>query len=146
MLVGKRGTGGDNPGKYNLPCGYFDWNEDLRYAMYREVWEETGIFLPQIYATTQFSKIDQPWYVNTNPQTDALQNISLHTGIVLDLIKNELPILSLDNMEKNESTGAYWMHIDTALQIPENDWAFYHYKRLREFIQLINPIIEKYKK
>ena len=144
VLIGKRGSHGDYPGKYNIPCGYFDWNENLRYAMYRELWEETGIFIPQIYATTQYSKIDQPWYVNTSP-SENLQNISLHTGIVLDLIKNELPILSLDNMEENESIGAYWMHIDTVLQIPEDEWAFNHYKRLREFILEITPVFNKYK-
>lgn len=144
VLIGKRGTGGDNPGKYNIPCGYFDWDENLRNAMYREVWEETGLDLSNMYATTQYCRTEQPWYVNTSINEN-LQNISLHTGLVLDMIKNELPVLSLENMEENESTGAYWMHIDSVLQIPEDEWAFNHYKRLREFIKEITPIINRYK-
>lgn len=44
FLVEKRGPGcPDNVGKFVLPCGYSAWEETLREAAVRELYEETGL-------------------------------------------------------------------------------------------------------
>lgn len=44
VVLTKRGTGcPDEVGKWCLPCGYLDYDETLKEAASREVYEETGI-------------------------------------------------------------------------------------------------------
>lgn len=136
VLLGKRGQVTDHPNKWNIPCGYLDWNENLQQAMFREIWEETGLDLQQYtHAGSMIYNNDfQPWYVYSEP-TENRQNVAMHMSMIFQLSKEFiLPVLSLDNMEKNESTGAYWMSIEEALALPANDWAFNHHKRLITFI------------
>lgn len=44
-LVEKRGPAVSHPGEWCCPCGYLDWDEDLKDACRREVKEETGLDL-----------------------------------------------------------------------------------------------------
>jgi 8-oxo-dGTP pyrophosphatase MutT (NUDIX family) len=145
-LIGKRGPKMDSAGKFNIPCGYFDWDENMRDAMRREVWEETGVDLTRyIYprnemdiARVVFTALEQPWRVKTEPDENR-QNISLHAGIVV--LVDELPKTSLDNMEPGESEGAYWMDVEKGLlNIPQEDWAFNHYFSVRQFIEHVVKI------
>ncbi len=54
ILLAKRGKGSlIARGKWNLPAGYLDWNETLTEAAEREVYEETGVNLKNIYADEQ---------------------------------------------------------------------------------------------
>lgn len=145
VLVGKRGNVTDHAGKWNIPCGYLDWDENLKHAMYREVWEETGLDLAKYHGSTVFAKTDQPWMVYSEPSENR-QNVAMHMGIVIDLQGDKLPVLCLDNMEEEESTGAYWMHYDSALQIPEPEWAFNHRTRLQQFKDVISSVLNSYKK
>lgn len=145
VLIGKRGNVTDHSGKWNIPCGYLDWNENLREAMFREVWEETGLDLSKYHGSTVFAKLDQPWLVFAEPSENR-ENVAMHMGMVIDLLEDRLPDLCLDNMEEEESTGAYWMHYDSALQIPKEEWAFNHLTRLQQFRHLIEEVLERYKK
>ena len=44
VLANKRGVGcPSNHHKWNCPCGYLDYGEDLKMAVSREVFEETGV-------------------------------------------------------------------------------------------------------
>jgi len=122
VLVGKRGTGGDNVGKLNIPCGYIDWNENLYQATLRELEEETGFDLTSIdYFDSAYLK--QPWYVNTDPRENR-QNIALHTFSTFNV--DVLPKLSLENMEENEVEWVKWMDSDDLLKTKPEDWAFDH--------------------
>jgi 8-oxo-dGTP diphosphatase len=135
VLLGKRGDVTDNPGKWNVPCGYLDWNENLYGAMCRELWEETGLDLNELIneSSVSINHTRQPWYVYSEPDENR-ENVAMHMGVVLHVGTSELPDLSLDNMEKNESTEAVWVKLNSALAIKEEDWAFSHYTRLREFV------------
>ena len=95
ILVGKRGIGGDNIGKLNIPCGYMDWDENLTQATRRELYEETGFDIQDYLSASLRTSIKQPWYVKTDPDENR-QNISMHTGILLELEEGnfELPTLS----------------------------------------------------
>lgn len=49
VLLAKRGSETpDCRGMWGLPCGYLDWDETLRDAVVREVWEECGLYLPEL--------------------------------------------------------------------------------------------------
>lgn len=132
VLVGKRGKFTDHAEKLNIPCGYLDRNENLQEAMFREVWEETGLDLEKYTAKAIYMQVDQPWLVYSNPDEN-LQNVAMHMGLVVDIGRDELPELSLDNMEVNESLGAYWKSFSELDAIPAEDWAFNHLVRLRAF-------------
>lgn len=138
VLLGKRGPNGDQPGKWNVPCGYIDWDEDLKGAMERELWEETGLDI-QAELESGNCKIlkefsNQPWYVNTNPNSNR-QNISLHVGLVLHA--KEKPILHLDNIEPDEATEAIWMKWEDLASIKHDDWAFNHDVKINDFFKTV---------
>jgi len=143
VLIGKRGQVMDNPNKWNIPCGYLDWNENLQQAMFREVWEETGLDLSVYSLEILFNKSEQPWLVYSEP-TENRQNVAMHMGLVIDIGTAPLPELSLDNMEKNESTGAYFKSIHEVECIEEVDWAFSHFKRVKAFKNQIAHILKNY--
>lgn len=145
VLLGKRGNVTDHPGKWNIPCGYLDWNENLEGAMKREVWEETGFDLDAFHGPKVYSMMSQPWLVYSEPSENR-ENVAMHMGVVIDMLGDMLPELCLDNMEEGESTGAYWMHYDSALQIPEHEWAFSHHARLRQFRDEVLHVIAKCKR
>ncbi len=145
VLLGKRGPRGDKPGLINIPCGYLDWDENLQEAMFREVWEETGLDLskynlknPELrkilndsYVTLNYT--EQPWHVYSSPDENR-QNVAMHTAIVINLGSIQtLPELTIDNCEEGESTEAFWLPYHKAIEIPSENWAFNHNKKLMEF-------------
>jgi 8-oxo-dGTP pyrophosphatase MutT (NUDIX family) len=133
ILLGKRGEGSDHPNKWNIPCGYFDKNENMQEAFYREVWEETGVDITKVAKESIliFDNTEQPWKVYTNPDENR-QNIALHGFIMFKAAS--LPLTSLANMEENESLEAKWYKLEEAMEIKKVDWAFNHYDRFRELI------------
>lgn len=141
VLMGKRGQVMDNPNKWNIPCGYLDWNENLQSAMFREVWEETGLNLALYLPKAIYDHTEQPWLVYSEPQENR-QNVAMHMGVIVDINDDELPELCLDYMEKNESTGAFFKSVHEVNCISEEDWAFSHYHRFRSFKQEIKHIFK----
>lgn len=152
-LIGLRGETMDHGGKYNIPCGYLDWDEDMRSGMHREIWEEAGLDITmhdsigfgkainEIGAILYDRTYDNPWDINTKPGDDKIQNVTLHAGLVVKLWDDvPMPKLSLDNMEPGESMGAYWMTFEDVLAIDESEWAFNHYNRSRMFINHITSL------
>ena len=142
ILVGKRGKSGDEPYKLNIPCGYIDWNENLKEAMFREVYEETGLDLTVYHGSIQYAKYEQPWYVYSSIDENR-QNISLHCGIVIDLINNELPHIDLDNIIDNEADAVYWWHYKTILTTKQDEWAFNHLEKIKMFYHEIKHLLNK---
>ena len=45
VLINKRGTALFNPGKWNIPGGFIDYDENAEQCAKREVYEETGVDL-----------------------------------------------------------------------------------------------------
>jgi len=143
VLASKRGpTAADNRGKMNLVAGYFDWDESGEEAIYRETWEECGIYLPDIIKSAEAiisNDLDNPWYTNTKP-TENRQNISLRYGIAVILKTNELPALSTEyNEQPGEVEDPMWIPIE---DIHNYQWAFNHDQVILDYFKRIEKIID----
>ncbi len=139
VLIGKRGVGAaDNQGRYNVPCGYLDWDETGHDGICREVYEETGLYIPDILndevpgILVSENYMDQPFYVNTDPKENR-QNVSLSYGLYF--VCDKLPELSIENCEPDEVSEVKWIKLT---QMESYDFAFEHDVRIQYFIDMLN--------
>ncbi|MCK5918870.1 MAG: NUDIX hydrolase [Cocleimonas sp.] len=136
LLLGKRGDGcPDEVGKWNLPCGYLDWNETLSEAAEREVFEETGLNIRSVQKDTNAiinSYMHQPWKVSSSisGRKNAKQNISHHFALVYKA--DELAELSTAYCEPDEVSDLKWITQD---EINNFDYAFNHLAVIWEFLE-----------
>lgn len=137
ILLGKRGPKGDHPGKWNIPCGYIDWNETMHEAFYREIWEETGVNLVELAKENHlvFDNTTDPWKVVTDPSENR-QNIALHGFLMYRAAS--LPSTSMRNAEPGEMEEVKWFKLEDALELKKDQWAFNHYDRYRQLITHYN--------
>jgi 8-oxo-dGTP pyrophosphatase MutT (NUDIX family) len=80
VLLVKRGTSVSDTGKWCMPCGYLDYDETLKEAAMRELYEETG------YIANPDNFIMKS--VDDNPSSN-LQNISFVFNIDFDKLKTD---------------------------------------------------------
>ena len=131
VLVGTRGSG-KHKGFYNCPTGYLDWSENIENAMYREVYEEAGLYLPDFEKNIRYKTKDQPWFINSEPSV-TLQNILFHCGVLMEVdTVADLPPVHLNNMEKDECENIEWIKLSDVRKIPER-FCFNHHLRIFEF-------------
>lgn len=131
ILIGQRGTGApDSVGKYNIICGYIDKNESGTEAVYREVYEESGLEIEKYMII--HDNLKEPWSINTEP-TENEQNIVLRYGCVLKV--DELPILTFEHSEPNEVSDLRWIEYK---DIENYDWAFNHNNIIKQFFEKNN--------
>lgn len=132
ILLGKRGDVMDEAGKWNIPCGYLDWDENLYDALRRELWEECGLDLLEQNVIEQ----NLQYKINTEP-TSNRQNVVFYTLTILDQDTDELPVLSLDNMETNEATHAVWVPFKELMDnMHDYQFAFDHESVVADFTEL----------
>ena len=117
VLANKRGPETPDPefrGCWCMPCGYLDYNETIRMAAVREVYEETGVML-NINNLTLF-------YINDNPEEDKRQNVTFRFSYTI-----EDPIEDIELTDKNsefeEVSDIKWIPID---EVNNYKWAFNH--------------------
>jgi ADP-ribose pyrophosphatase YjhB (NUDIX family) len=135
LLLGKRGCGcPDEVGKWNLPCGYLDWNETLAEAAEREVYEETGLNIRAIQEdieSVMISHLDQPWKVVSDiVSINSKQTISHHHALIYEAKK--LATLSTAHCEPDEVEALRWV---TSAELDDYDYAFDHLAAIREFME-----------
>lgn len=132
ILLGQRGKGApDSRGLWNVPSGYLDWDESGTEAVYREVWEETGLYLPD--QKIIINNLLNPWHVNTQPDENR-QNISLRYGCVIGKVGNEFPLLTPENSEPDEIADLKWVPIN---ELGDYKFAFNHNVVIKEYLNLI---------
>jgi len=134
VLVGERGTGAaDYQGKWNVPCGYLDWDENGTNGIYREIYEETGVYIPGILKNDEIlnNNMEQPFHVNTNIDSNR-QNVSLSYGLYFKTDK--LPNLTDKNSEPDEVGDIKWVKIT---DIDKYDFAFDHNERIMSYYNSI---------
>jgi 8-oxo-dGTP pyrophosphatase MutT (NUDIX family) len=138
VLMGKRGPGcPDEIGKWVLPCGYLDYNETLAEAAAREVYEETGLDVQEIFQNDEYSTLwdnihvgGQPYMVNSVPRDDTRQNITHYFGIVFS--GQNPPELSNEHCEPGEVDDLKWVPYE---EVSNFDIGFGHKRRIDAFYQ-----------
>ena len=136
VLVAKRGPkAADYHGFFNLIAGYLDWDENATQAIYRETWEEVGLYLDDLIFDSGNkvlqNDLNQPWFVQTNPDENH-QNVSLRYGIKLLTTNPKFPDLSVEHNEvEGEVEDPQWMPIS---KIDKYEWAFNHDKVIKDYL------------
>ena len=126
ILANKRGEGTpDFQGKWNVPCGYLDYDETGEEGCVREIFEETGVKLNP----TDMKFIQ----VNTDPVNSNRQNVSLRyrTYLSEEFAKNIT--FTNKNSESNEVDDIKWIPIR---DIDSYEWAFNHNELIKNMMYL----------
>ena len=123
VLANKRGPKTPDPefrGCWCMPCGYLDYNETIKEAAVREVFEETGV---KLNANNLIL-----FYINDNPNDDKRQNVTFRYRCT---IKENIEDINLTskNSEEEEVSSIKWIPID---DIDNYKWAFNHDKIIKE--------------
>ena len=124
ILANKRGNGvPDCKGLWNCPCGYLDYDETIKEACVREIFEETGVSIPS----------DQVYFEDYNDSiSEGHQNVTFRfTKFDLEgkLIHQ---VLDDSNSEPDEVSDIKWINIKN---INRYSWAFDHDKILKGLIE-----------
>jgi len=109
-------------GKWCMPCGYLDWNETIEQAVYREVYEESGIYLPDVE-----HELHGPVHINSNP-IGKKQNITFHYLVEL----SDMVDFNIDVVDPGEVTEISWIDKNN---ISEYDFAFNHNNIINEYFK-----------
>ena len=123
ILVNKRGPKTPDPefrGCWCMPCGYLDYNETIKEAAAREVFEETGV---KLNANNLIL-----FYINDNPNDDKRQNVTFRYRYTIKENIEDIKLTS-KNSEEEEVSSIKWIPID---DIDNYKWAFNHDKIIRE--------------
>ena len=121
----------DEPNKICCPCGYLDWDENGFEGLIREVYEETSLYLNDIQTYMVSTNNRQPFYTETNPNSNKKQNIVLlYTGFYNF---GEDPLPDIESYTCPETKRVRWMKFsEFEKEKNRNDWAFNHNKRIEQ--------------
>ncbi|WP_296864460.1 NUDIX hydrolase [uncultured Methanobrevibacter sp.] len=115
VLANKRGSGcPDYVGKWNVPCGFLDFNETAAEGAVREVYEECGIHLDP-KQLIELKADSDPRSGNGNQSVNIRFCCKIKNGLELET--------SSDHSEKDEVTDIKWININ---DVSSFDWAFNH--------------------
>lgn len=141
VLAEKRSEKMDSPNLWCIPCGYMDWDETGPEALIREVYEETGLYLPD-YAEHSLLNMDDPFYVMTDPKENR-QNISLsYTNVYRfedsDEEKFNLVLSTIEKFKCEEVQKAKLIKISN---INRYKWAFNHENRIKSAVDYVHEVM-----
>lgn len=129
--LGLRGT--DLPegvGQWCLPGGYLDYDETATQAVYREVWEELGLDIPQMVQDFRFQgNLEHPYEVYSTPLRR--QNVTLKYALMFHLGEAELPALT-PQVSTGEVVEAKWVEVAKAITMP---LAFNHHEVIKDCLE-----------
>lgn len=124
ILANKRGKGcPDYVGKWNIPCGYIDYDENLFHAVSREIFEETGLEVPE--------NDWKLWVVNSDP-SDEKQTISFR---FYTCFWNSYGTLTNEHSEPDEVEEIKWIPFS---EVSNYEWAFNQFGVVLDFIESVN--------
>lgn len=117
----------DAVGLWGLPGGYLDYDETTTQAVYREVWEELGLDIPQLLEDFRFEgDLDHPYEVYSAPLRR--QNVTLKYALMFHLEAADLPALN-PQVSQGEVVEAKWVEVAEALKMT---LAFNHHDVIQE--------------
>ena len=124
----------DAVGLWGLPGGYLDYDETTTQAVYREVWEELGLDIPQLRGDFRFEgNLDHPYEIYSQPLRR--QNVTLKYALMFHLAEAALPKL-YPQVSKGEVVAAKWVDVETALKMT---LAFNHHEVIKECLERCYP-------
>lgn len=123
VLANVRGPKTPDPefrGCWCMPCGYLDYNETIKEAAVREVFEETGVKLNPKNLIL--------FYINDIPEEDKRQNVTFRYRCT---VKEPIEDIKLTdkNSEDEEVSSIKWIPVN---KINNYKWAFNHDKIIIE--------------
>lgn len=117
-------------GQWGLPGGYLDYDETATQAVYREVWEELGLDIPQLVQDFEFEgNLNQPYDVHSQPRRR--QNVTLKYALMFHLGEAALPQLN-PQVSQGEVVEARWFPVTEALAMV---LAFNHHKVMQACLE-----------
>jgi len=123
----------DEPGKWVVPGGYIDYNEDGWDCLRRELYEETSFFIDNYNKQLCFDNDQQPFFIKTEPDENR-QNITINYCLVYKF--DHLP-KEIELYHDKEIDELQWILIKD-IDLPKYNWAFNHN-------QIIKMALNKYK-
>jgi len=130
VLTEKRSAMMDEGNKWAVISGYMDWDETGMEGIMRETYEETSFHIPSHENSLVFNNEGDPFYVHTDPKTDAKQNVSLSYIFIYEFDK--LP-KEVESFQDKEISAVKWMEISEVFKIKE--WAFDHDLRIEMAVE-----------
>jgi len=133
----------EEPNKYGAPSGYLDWDETGYEGITREIFEETSMYLPDYEPFLIFNNNEQPFYVQSDPQKDRNQNISLTYVLVYDFTNS--PDFFPKEIESHvdfETTKVEWLSLSDFYN-ENREWAFHHDERIKSAYEFFTKKIKK---
>lgn len=133
-LLQRRGPGcPDEVGKLCCSCGYLGWDETLKEAAIRELYEETGITVkPE--NVRDYKLVD-------DPNSDKRQNVTVRFIAFLDkteIGQKESTDTESRGGERGEVSELIWMPLDEAVKLSDAEFAFGHRKLLEDVKRLLD--------
>ncbi|MEM6450570.1 MAG: NUDIX domain-containing protein [Cyanobacteria bacterium P01_D01_bin.105] len=117
-------------GLWGLPGGYLDYDETATEAVYREVWEELGLDIPQLLNQFHFEgNLEHPYEVHSMPLRR--QNVTLKYALMFHLGDADLPELN-PQVSKGEVVEAKWVAVKDAVN---RQLAFNHHQVIADCLE-----------
>ena len=123
IAASKRGIGcPDYVGCWNIPCGYIDYDETIKQAVSREIYEEIGLRIP-----------NERWILESiedDPKENKRQNIVFR---FLTPYHKEYGEFTNENCEPNEVDEIKWIPVD---EVDNYEWAFNQKELIKRIFKL----------
>ena len=140
VLAQKRSQKMDAPGKFCVASGYLDWDESGKDGLIREVYEESGLYLPNI-ENRKYHLDNNPFYVKSEPD-EHLQNVALNYSGFYDFEGGDWKLLELEKFKNDEIE---FIKLIPLKEIDKYEWAFNHDTRIKMAVQhLVHGVFREY--
>lgn len=140
VLAVKRGQGCEfNKGKWNVPGGFIDFNENAKQCAIRETREETGIELP--FEQVMFQELD------TEPAGVRQTMVAIHSAVFPKTATRDWKFTT-ENAEPSEVEEIRWIDL---VDIDKYNWCRGQIENIKKVTRRLDWIfrivgLEKYKK
>ena len=123
--------------KFCVPCGYLDYDENCWNAMFREVFEETSLYLPDFKDQVIFDNNKQPFKIKDEPLEDKRQNVSMLYTMFLNFKDSDNFPSYVEKYTCREVKKVFWMNYSDFIENKDMQWAFNHDETIKQAFKFI---------